>query len=361
MTTVVRGLAVAALLTILAACSGAASSDDPTDPTEPGPPSSTTAPSGVGTTEPVPTSTTAPTPTDSPGGELSLYTSVTEDTVTAVVEAFEQVVPDVEIEVFRAPTGELNARVAAERREGGIGADVLWLTDPLSMTEFAEQDELASIDVASEDVIPAEYRTDLYYGTRLLNMVIVADDELADPPTGWAELLTLDDDRPVALPDPAFAGSAFGALGYLATSPEFGPQWYEQLFARGAEQVQTPGEVVTGVAEDRFVAGMTLDFAARAAIDDGAPLQMVWPEPGAIAIYSPIAVVSGSEQQAAAVAFVDHVLSVEGQTAIAGSGWQPIRDDVPWEVGGPAVSPDWDEIASQREQLLEDYQSVAQP
>ena len=67
---------------------------------------------------------------------VRLYTSVTQETVDAVVERYEADHADVEVEVFRAPTGELTARIAAELREGGLQADVLWLTDPLSMQQY---------------------------------------------------------------------------------------------------------------------------------------------------------------------------------------------------------------------------------
>ena len=64
------------------------------------------------------------------GGTASLriYTSVTQGTVDAVVAGFEEGNPGIEVEVFRAPTGELTARIAAEMREGGLQADLLWLT-----------------------------------------------------------------------------------------------------------------------------------------------------------------------------------------------------------------------------------------
>ncbi len=38
-------------------------------------------------------------------GVLRLYTTVTEDTVDAVVRGYEQAHPGVDVEVFRAPTG----------------------------------------------------------------------------------------------------------------------------------------------------------------------------------------------------------------------------------------------------------------
>ncbi|HSG79151.1 MAG TPA: substrate-binding domain-containing protein, partial [Acidimicrobiia bacterium] len=106
---------------------------------------------------------------------LAVYTSVTQATVDAVVAGFREANPDVEVEVLRAPTGELNARIAAERREGGLRADVLWLTDPLSMQQYDADGLLRGAD---PDVsgIPAAYREDRFWGTRILNLVVVTGD-----------------------------------------------------------------------------------------------------------------------------------------------------------------------------------------
>ncbi len=289
-------------------------------------------------------------------GTIRVYTSVTQDTVDAVVAGFEAANPDATVEVFRAPTGELTARIAAELRDGDLGADVLWLTDPLSIQQYAADGLLAEWEPAEVDAVPPEFRTGSFFGTRILNMVIVAGTGVVPPPADWADLA---ENVPggVAIPDPGFAGSAFGALAYFALTDGFGMPYYEALAGGGAVQVRSPGEVVTGVAEGQYGAGMTLDRSARAAVADGSPLTLVWPESGAIAIYSPIAVVEGGDT-GLGKAFVDHVLGAEAQAAIAATGWQPIRADVEWPHGGEQVSLDWAEAFDRQEELLASYREI---
>jgi iron(III) transport system substrate-binding protein len=304
-------------------------------------------------TDPAP----APTGDDGEPVALRLYTTVTQDTVDAVLEAYAGEAPDVDVEVFRAPTGEFNARVAAERREGQVQADLFWLTDPLSMLQFEADDLLATWTPANVDEIDERYRADAYWGTRLLNMIIIAHADEEDPPESWADLTEVEGG--VALPDPGFAGSAFGALGYFALDDAYGMDFYERLADRGATQVDAPGEVVNAVAEGRVRAGMTLDKSARDAEEEGSPLQLIWPDPGAIVIDSPIAVLEGSENRAAAEHFVEFVLGKDGQTAIKDTGWQPVRDDVPWEYGtADTVHPDWQQAFAQQSELLEQYRNI---
>ena len=126
---------------------------------------------------------------------LTLYTSVTQDTVDAVLAVMAQKRPDLHIDVFRAPTGELDARIATERRSGGVQADVLWATDPLSAEQYAADGLLAPLTSAAVDAIAPEYRSDTFVGTRLLNLVIVGSSSLASQPTSWQSLA-----------DPAYRG-----------------------------------------------------------------------------------------------------------------------------------------------------------
>ncbi|CAN5177716.1 extracellular solute-binding protein [soil metagenome] len=287
---------------------------------------------------------------------LRIYSTVTEATVNAVIDRFVAANPDLTVELFRAATGEVNARIAAELREGELGADVLWLTDPLSMQQYDADGLLRTWSPAELEAVPAEYRTETSFGTRLLNMVLIHQSDLENPPSDWEDLLAIEGG--VALPDPAFAGSAFATLAYFANADGYGMDFYRQLSEAGATQVQAPADVITGVAEGVYAAGITLDQAARAAVADGSPITMVWPSSGAIAIYSPIAVVDGSTASAAE-AFVDHVLSFEGQEAIAATGWEPIRADVPWTEGGEnVVDVDWTAAFDRQDEFLADYAAI---
>jgi len=293
-------------------------------------------------------------------GSITLYTSVQQGTVDPVLAAFKAAHPDVEVELFRAPTGELSARIAADLREPGrIGGDVLWLSDPLSAQAYDADGLLRAWSPANAADLDPAYVNDTFWGTRVLNMVIVRGSDVDPAPTGWEDLADPAYRDAVVIPNPAFAGSAFGALGYFAQTPDYGLAFYQRLKDNGAVQVNAPDEVTTGVAEGRFKAGMTLDFSARSAIEKGSPVELVWPEPGAIALYGPIAVVDATESAAASEAFVDFVLSQEGQEAIASTGWEPVRAGAGGpEPAGAQVSPDWADAYGRQEELLEEYGSI---
>ncbi|CAN5532395.1 MAG: extracellular solute-binding protein [Chloroflexi bacterium] len=343
-----RVISVLAAGVLLAACSTSPASSPSA------PPATSEAPETATASTSTPASTLP-----EPSGTVRVYTSVTQDTVDAVLAAYAEAAPDVTVEVFRAPTGELDARIAAELRDGQIGGDVLWGTDPLSVQSYAAQDLLAAWSPPEAASVPEEYQTDTFWGTRLLNMLIVHAAEMADPPTDWADLTDPAYADGVGIPDPGFAGSAFAVLAYFESNPDFGIEYYEDLAENGAVQVQAVAEVLTGVAEGRFVAGMTLDKSARDAIAQGSPIEIAWPASGAIALYSPVAVFADAEQLVNGQHFANFLLTREAQEAIASTGWQPIRDDVEGPpIEGEQVSPDWDEVFDRQEELLMEYRAI---
>ena len=279
--------------------------------------------------------------------------------MAAVVKGYEAAHPGLKVDVFRAPTGELAARIATEVRDGRIRGDILWLTDPLSIQAYAAQGRLRKWQPTEAAGIDPAFRGDTYWGTRFLNMVMIRNTSVTPGPAAWHDLSDAAYKDAVGIPDPGFAGSAFGALGYFAQTTGFGLDFYQALKANGVTQVKSPDEVTAGVAEGRFKIGMTIDNSARTAIAKGSPIQLVWPSDGAIAMYSPIAVVDATEQAPAAESFVEFVLSDAGQRAIAATGWQPIRAG----AGGPApaglqVYPDWTKAFGQQEELLAKYRAI---
>jgi iron(III) transport system substrate-binding protein len=295
--------------------------------------------------------------------QLTLYTSVTQNTVTAVVNGFAKADPGVKVSVFRATTGQLNARIAADQHSGGLRADVIWATDPLSMESYAQQNLFRPWPVPGLAGVPAADKTTYFWGTRELYLVIVAHKGLTPLPRNWADLTSPAYQGKVALPDPAAAGSAFAALGYFATAPGFGLGFYRALKANGAVQVATIPEVVTDVAEGRYQLGITLDSEVRSAIAEGSPVVMDWPADGAISLYSPIAetVAATGGADAAARAFLSYVLSPAGQATIGKTGWQPVLPGIagpPRPAGATEVYPGWSALFGRQQQILRQYQAI---
>jgi len=293
-------------------------------------------------------------------GSLTLYTCVSDETIQPVIQAFEAGRDRSRVDLFRAPTGELNARVAADARSGGLRADVIWGCDPLTVQAFVDQGLVGGWTPPEAAAIPAEYRTGDYVGAAVLYLVAVHRTDVPAP-RSWSDLAGPAYTGAVAVPDPSVAASALGALGWFARDPGHGLDFYRALRANGTVQVGTPDEVTTGVAQGVYAAGITIANSAYAAVEDGSPVAVVWPEPGAVAVYGPVALATGSADSAVARDFISFVVSEEGQRVLGESGSYPTRPGAPGPTvpdGAPVVSPDWAAIGEGRAAMLSEYQQV---
>lgn len=291
---------------------------------------------------------------------MTLYTCVTDATVQAVIDEFTAQHPGTTIDLFRAPTGQLNARIAADLRGAGLGADVLWACDPLSMQGYLDQGVARSWVPDNADAIPAEYRTDDYVGVDLLYIVAAVRAGVAAP-AAWSDLTGPAYADRVAIPDPGFAASALGLLGYFASEPDYGLDFYQALADNGAVELDSPTDTLTGVAQGTYDAGFVLANAAYLAQADGSPIEVVWPEPGAVAVYAPIAGTTKEGAEPLAEAFIEYVASEEGQRTMAATDVYPVLDGIP---GPPipddasVISPDWSELSGGTEDLLARYREI---
>jgi iron(III) transport system substrate-binding protein len=295
------------------------------------------------------------------GDTLTLYTCVSDTTIQPVIEAFQEAYPGSSIDLYRAPTGDMNARVAGDVRSGGLRADVIWACDPLTMQDYADQGLVGGWTPRTD--IPQRFRTDDYVGVAVLYMLAVNHRDVASP-SRWSDLTRPPyADAGVAVPDPSFAASALGTVGYFAQDPSVGMEFYSALADNGAVQVSTPNDVVTGVAEGMYSAGITIANSAYAAQDAGSPIEVAWPEPGAIAIYGPVALSKDAADNQAAKDFLSYVTSEEGQRLISASGSYPTLETVPtptMPADAPVVFPNWSELAGERERLLDEYRQIFQ-
>ncbi len=296
------------------------------------------------------------------GGEseaITLYTCVSDETIQPVISQFESEHPGTDVKLFRATTGDLNARIAGDVRSGGLEADVIWACDPLSMQGYVDQDLVGGWTPEEAADIPEQFRTDDYVGVALLYMVAAYHDDVPAP-SSWSDLAG-PDYEPVAVPDPNTAASALGALAYFAQAPGYGLDFYSTLKERGAEQLSTPDEVTAGVAQGLYQAGITIANSAYLARDSGSPIEVEWPEPGAVAIYGPIALARESGNSTLAKDFISYVVSEPGQQVVAEAGSYPTRPGVEGPevpADAPVVYPNWSQVTANKDALLADYEQI---
>ena len=274
-----------------------------------------------------------------PSARILLYTSVPQQLATQFSEAFMKKRPDIKVEIFRSGSTEVGAKLAAEREVGGIRADLLWLADAPIYYELRDKGELAQYVSPEAKQIPAELKDPkgFFTGGRLINMIIAVNKEvipLKDAPKSWKSFPDLG--KKAVMGNPLYSGSNFVTVAAFVKQDGWG--WFEQARKKGVAVVRGNSEAASAVAGKEFGVAMTLDYIVAGLIKKGAPLEIIWPQDGVISVPSPIAIIKNTKQLEASKAFVDYVLSKEGQEFLVKQEVIPVRGDVKPPEGQPSAS-----------------------
>ncbi len=268
-----------------------------------------------------------------------LYTSVPQELATQFADAFMKKRPDIRVEIYRAGSTEVGAKIAAEREVGGIRADLLWLADAPVYYDLRKRGELFAYISPEATAIPADLKDPkgLFTAGRLINMIIAVNTEvipLKDAPKSWKDFP--DVGKKAAMGNPLYSGSNFVTVAAFVKK-DGNWSWFERARAKGVAVLRGNSEAATALAGKEFGVAMTLDYIVAGLIKKGAPLASVWPSDGAISVPSPIAIIKGTKNPNGSKAFVDYVLSKEGQEFLVKQEVIPVRGDVKPPAGQPSA------------------------
>jgi len=266
-----------------------------------------------------------PAPAQDVKGKLVLYTSQPERDAAQTVAAFRKAHPGVDVEVFRSGTTEVMGKLAAEFAGGQNDGR-------LQPYPEAKVDGLApgSFDPGKT-----------YFGSKLITTGIAVNTAAKSRPASWADLAKPEYKGQIAMPSPLYSGAAAIMLGTMTTRPDLGWSFFEKLKADDAVAVRGNGAVLTAVASGEKAYGVLVDFMAFNAKAKGSPIDFVFPAEGLPAVTEPVAMLKTAQNPAAARAFVDFILSDEGQKLASSMGYIPARASVgmpSWYPAGAKIN-----------------------
>jgi iron(III) transport system substrate-binding protein len=272
-----------------------------------------------------------------PKGKLVLYTSQPERDATQTTTAFKQAWPGVEVEVFRSGTTEVMGKLAAEFAAGQPKADVLLIADAASMETLKKDGRLLPYPEAKVTGLePGTFDADkTYFGSKLITTGIAVNTAAKSRPGSWADLAKPENKGQIAMPSPLYSGAAAIMLGTMTSRSDLGWGFFEKLKAADAVAVRGNGAVLTAVASGEKPYGVLVDFMAFNAKAKGSPIDFIFPAEGVPAVTEPVAMLKTTQNPAAARAFIDFILSDEGQKLALSMGYIPARSS----VGSPSWLP----------------------
>lgn len=276
---------------------------------------------------------------DAASGEdvLVVYTARSEQLNDAIIPGFEEKT-GIKVEVITGTTGECLKRVQSETENPG--GDILWAADETMLADYKDL-FLQYVSPEDENMMDGFKNKSGYFTPAfadptvlIVNTNLVGDMEIK----GFADLLNPELKGRIAFGDPTTLSSAYQSLVAMLYGMgkdgdpmsdeawEFVDQFIANLdgkYANGGSQVPK------SVAEGEYVVGLTWEDPVVNYIRNGAPVELIFPEEGAIFPGESVQIIKGCKHEENAKKFVDYMLSEEAQSWVGQNlNARPLREGV---------------------------------
>ena len=269
-------------------------------------------------------------------GTVSWYTGYyAQEVVDAVGKAFSEKYPGVKVEAVRNASQVVWQKLQQEQQAGLKVCDVFSSTDPSHFLQLKDDKRLIAYKPNGIDALLPSIRSvdaDNTYFIGSIGIVLpcyntkkVTADQA---PKRWKDLLDQKWDKQISIGHPAASG--FVGQWVMSMETEFGWTYMEQLNALHPKIGRSINDTVTDlVGGERQVAagplGQMLANKSR-----GNPVDIVFPEDGAILVPSPSGVLKDAPHPNAGKLFQDFMTSKEYSQVLVKFSEVPIRGDVPF-------------------------------
>jgi iron(III) transport system substrate-binding protein len=252
--------------------------------------------------------------------KVVIYTAKENDEVAEFIPVAQRALPDLDLEVLRLSTGDLTAKLLAEK--DNPQADLIWGTAATSMMIFQAEGMLEPYAPKGwQDILPQFKDTsspphwvgvDAYVTAFCVNTAIAQEKGLPIPQS-WADLLNPVYEGQIVMPNPASSGTGFMFVSSVlqGMGQDAGFNYLRELDKNMAMYTKSGSAPCRMAAAGEFPVAISFEFVGAGLISDGAPLAMVFPTEGSGFEMEVNALMKGANNPDGAKRFLDWAISDE--------------------------------------------------
>lgn len=261
--------------------------------------------------------------------KVVIYTAAPQELVDQVVPAFEKA-SGLKVELVKAGAGELINRIKAEK--GRQAADVLWSVGGEVLQ--ANPDLFEAYTPKDADKIVAEVRAKGKWTpfTVVATAFSVNTQQLteAQRPKTWVDLTKPEYKGKISVARLDKSSSSYIQLATLLQIYGQDKGW--DIYSKIMDNTQlasSSGAVPKFVNDGEAAIGINNEDVALRFKNGGGPVDVIYPSDGTTAQADGMALLATPQNAKGGKAFMDYVISVDAQKAVAAVGRRPVRADVP--------------------------------
>jgi len=221
-------------------------------------------------------------------GQITVYTSLEEDDAKVYLDAFAKDAPDITVNMLRLSTGDLGARMLAEK--SNPQHDVIWgwavtnMVDPriLEMTEPYKPKGIDAVKTAFKDPQNRWFATTGYFAAFCVNTEVLKAKNLPMP-TSWQDLLNPVYKDQLIMPNPASSGTGYLQISSILQmkGEEEGWKYLHELDKNMGQYIKSGSKPCKLTRVGEYAVGASFAFVGVKSIQEGYPIKIVIPSEGA--------------------------------------------------------------------------------
>ncbi len=259
---------------------------------------------------------------------LTVYTAGPGSLAKGLASGFEKKT-GVKVDIFQATTGKVMARLEAE--QANPQADILISASWDTAEDLHNRGWLLPYQSANASKVPDMLKSADFVAQGVSALGIVWNTKSGTPePKEWKDLTSADFKDKVTTPDPALSGASLDLLiGLQNGMGDNAWKLFDELKKNGMVVSGPNAQAVTPVMQGAKAAVFgAVDYVTYGNIEQGESLKVIFPASGTVIAPRPMMILKSTQHEADAKAFVDYVLSPEGQKLVADAWLMPARTDV---------------------------------
>ena len=285
--------------------------------------------------------------------KVVIYTSLENEEVVDYLEQAKKELPDLEIQAIRLSTGELGARMLAEK--DNPQADCIWGWAVTNTSEFVPKGMLAPYKPKGWDKIPDNFKDpkgywtaiDLYAAAFVGNTKVLEKDNLTMPKS-WNDLLKPAYKGKLIMPNPASSGTGFLQIAsllvmldpdYKSKPVEKNKAWdfLKKLDKNMGQYIKSGSKPAKLTAAGEYAVGCSFAFVYSSLKKKGFPVVMALPGEGAGFELEVNSLLKGAKHEKAAKKFLDWAISKSAMKGYAKFKLGVAYPGMPGPKGLPAL------------------------
>lgn len=234
------------------------------------------------------------------------------------------------VELVSGNGAEIMSRIQTEK--GNPHWDVVWIDAMPTIYGLGVEGQLlegwspknvGNLTATYQQYVP-ENQTFFPTGAHAAGVIVYNTNELtaAEAPTTWGELADAKYKNIIGMADPAIAAPAYPYVAWFFNQQglDGGKTYFDSLFNNGLHVYPKNPNVVTALSSGEIKVAALQESNAYKMVNNGDPIEIIWPEEGAPASVRVAAIQKDSKNLNAAKAFIEFVLEPSTQQALIDKG-----------------------------------------